>query len=78
MVSAVYRKQNDALAESEMLSTDRLMGDLGSGGVVAWPAADPDEIVARSVPELRSGDVVRCMWDVALGNLPRRIVAGLS
>ncbi|MBI5505539.1 MAG: hypothetical protein HY899_12110 [Deltaproteobacteria bacterium] len=78
VLSAVYRKENDAVAESEMLSTDRLVADLGSAGAAAWSAAGPDEILERLVPQLRSGDVVLCMSNGAFGNLPRRIVAALS
>lgn len=77
-LSAVYRKDNDPLAESEMLSTDRLVEDLGRTGIPAWSAPGPDEILARLSGELRSGDVVLCMSNGAFGNLPRRILAALS
>jgi UDP-N-acetylmuramate: L-alanyl-gamma-D-glutamyl-meso-diaminopimelate ligase len=77
-LSAVFAKENDPLAADEMLSTDRIVADLKAGGVGAWSADGPDEILARLMGELREGDVVLCMSNGAFGNLPRRLVAELA
>jgi UDP-N-acetylmuramate: L-alanyl-gamma-D-glutamyl-meso-diaminopimelate ligase len=77
-VSSVYAKQNDPLKPSEMLSTERLVADLGLRGTDAWCADGPDEILARLPAQLRAGDVVLCMSNGAFGNLPRRLLALLG
>ncbi len=77
-LSAVFAKENDPLAEDEMLSTDRLIADLGAVGVGAWTAADPDRILERLIEEVRPDDVIVCMSNGAFGNLPRRLLAALA
>ncbi|HYC54025.1 MAG TPA: Mur ligase domain-containing protein [Candidatus Binatia bacterium] len=77
-LSEVYRKDNDPLAEHEMLSTPRLIDDLRSQGVHAWTAPGPDEILSRLATELSPGDVVVCMSNGAFGNLPRNLLATLT
>lgn len=76
-VGAVYAKPNDPLTPEQMLSTDKLLGDLGGAGVQAWAADGPDAILERLQKEVRSGDVVVCMSNGAFGGLPRRLLAGL-
>lgn len=77
-LSAVFRKDNDPLKPEEMLSTDRLVADLGARGVAAWTEAGPEEILARLRGELRGGDVVLCMSNGAFGGLPRKLLAALG
>jgi hypothetical protein len=74
-LSAVFRKDNDPLKPEEMLSTDKLIADLGARGIPAWTEAGPEEILARLRSELREGDVALCMSNGAFGGLPRKIVA---
>ncbi|HYB98248.1 MAG TPA: Mur ligase family protein [Candidatus Limnocylindrales bacterium] len=73
-ISEVYRKDNDPLAEHEMLSTARIVEDLRTRGIHAWTAAGPDEILARLATELAPGDVAICMSNGAFGNLPRNLL----
>jgi len=75
-LSAVFRKENDPLKPDEMLSTDKLIGDLSARGIPGWTEAGPDEILARLRGELRDGDVVLCMSNGAFGGLPRKLLAG--
>jgi UDP-N-acetylmuramate: L-alanyl-gamma-D-glutamyl-meso-diaminopimelate ligase len=78
VVSAVYVKEADPLAVTEMLSTDKIVEDLTAAGREAWTADGPDAILARLAGELRSGDVVVCMSNGAFGGLPRRLLAELG
>jgi UDP-N-acetylmuramate: L-alanyl-gamma-D-glutamyl-meso-diaminopimelate ligase len=73
-LSAVFRKDNDPLKPEEMLSTDKLVADLGAKGVPAWTEAGPDEILARLKNEMREGDVALCMSNGAFGGLPRKLL----
>jgi UDP-N-acetylmuramate: L-alanyl-gamma-D-glutamyl-meso-diaminopimelate ligase len=74
-LSAVFRKDNDPLKPEEMLSTDKLIADLGARGIPAWTEAGPDEILARLRSEMREGDVALCMSNGAFGGLPRKLLA---
>jgi UDP-N-acetylmuramate: L-alanyl-gamma-D-glutamyl-meso-diaminopimelate ligase len=74
-LSAVFRKDNDPLKPEEMLSTDKLITDLGARGIPAWTEAGPDEILARLRTEMREGDVALCMSNGAFGGLPRKLLA---
>jgi UDP-N-acetylmuramate: L-alanyl-gamma-D-glutamyl-meso-diaminopimelate ligase len=74
-LSAVFRKDNDPLKPEEMLSTDKLIADLGARGIPAWTEAGPDEILARLRTEMREGDVALCMSNGAFGGLPRKLLA---
>ncbi|MFP6609528.1 MAG: Mur ligase family protein [Deltaproteobacteria bacterium] len=78
VVSAVYAKDNDPLADDERLSTSDLVEQLESGGTKAWQADGPDEILERLTGKLRKGDVVVCMSNGAFGGLPRRLLEALA
>jgi UDP-N-acetylmuramate: L-alanyl-gamma-D-glutamyl-meso-diaminopimelate ligase len=76
-ISEVFAKANDPLAQSEMLSTERLIRDLDSRGTHAWTASGPDAILERLVTEIAPADVVVCMSNGAFGNLAKRLVSAL-
>ncbi|MEE8312022.1 MAG: Mur ligase family protein [Candidatus Binatia bacterium] len=78
VVSAVFAKANDPLADDEMLSTAKLVADLESRGRIAWSADGPDAIIERLAAELDDGEVVVCMSNGAFGNLPRRLLGALG
>ena len=61
VVSAVYAKDNDPLADDERLSTSDLVEQLETGGTKAWQADGPDEILERLTGKLRKGDVVKVL-----------------
>ena len=78
VLSEVFHKENDTLAEGEALDTEAGVEELNSTGTPAWQADGPDAILDRLPGELRAGDVVLCMSNGAFGDLPRRLLAALG
>lgn len=78
VVSGVYAKSNDPLSAEQVLSTERLVAELGRAGTEAWSANGPEAILQMLPPRLAHGDVVVCMSNGVFGNLPRRLLDALG
>jgi UDP-N-acetylmuramate: L-alanyl-gamma-D-glutamyl-meso-diaminopimelate ligase len=78
VVSAVYAKENDPLADHERLCTATLVAGLEAAAVPAWSADGPEAILERPLGEVESGEVVLVMSNGAFGGLARRLVEALS
>ena len=78
VVSAVYAKENDPLADHERLCTATLVAGLEAAAVPAWSADGPEAILERLLGEVESGEVVLVMSNGAFGGLARRLVEALS
>jgi UDP-N-acetylmuramate: L-alanyl-gamma-D-glutamyl-meso-diaminopimelate ligase len=75
VIAGVFRS---SLPESERLSADQLVADLGARGQHARHIATVDEIVATVVKERRSGDVVVLMSNGGFGGIHRKLLQALA
>jgi UDP-N-acetylmuramate: L-alanyl-gamma-D-glutamyl-meso-diaminopimelate ligase len=66
------------ISSSEQLSIDELIATLVAQGKRALTMTDADEIVARLVPELRSGDIVAVMSNGGFGGIHEKMLSALK
>jgi UDP-N-acetylmuramate: L-alanyl-gamma-D-glutamyl-meso-diaminopimelate ligase len=66
------------LADDERLDLDELARRLGERGIDARPTSSLDELLAETIATVRPGDVVITMSSGSFGEMPRRLVQGLS
>ena len=75
VIAGVFRS---SLPESERLSAETLVDDLGARGQRARYIPDVDAIIATLVAERRDGDVVVLMSNGGFGGIHRRLLQALS
>jgi UDP-N-acetylmuramate: L-alanyl-gamma-D-glutamyl-meso-diaminopimelate ligase len=78
VISGVFRKETDQVAESDLFSPEQLAADLGARGVVARALADADTIKDALAAEARAGDVILLMSNGSFGGLREKLVATLG
>ena len=64
--------------EETALDPHQLVGDLGAAGRRAEYIPATDDIVARIIPDLRSGDVVLVMSNGAFGGIHQKLLGALQ
>ena len=64
--------------EATALDPHQLVGDLGAAGRRAEYIPATDDIVARIIPDLRSGDVVLVMSNGAFGGIHQKLLGALQ
>jgi UDP-N-acetylmuramate: L-alanyl-gamma-D-glutamyl-meso-diaminopimelate ligase len=78
ILAEVFRKDSDAVAESELFSSAQLVADLQRRGRAARCMPTSDDIAATVAREAAPGDVVVMMSNGDFGGLRRKLVQALS
>jgi UDP-N-acetylmuramate: L-alanyl-gamma-D-glutamyl-meso-diaminopimelate ligase len=64
--------------KGKSLDTEKLIGDVSSGGKPAVALPDADAIIAHLLPQLREGDVVAIMSNGGFGGIHEKLLLALS
>jgi UDP-N-acetylmuramate: L-alanyl-gamma-D-glutamyl-meso-diaminopimelate ligase len=78
LIGSVFRKQSDALNESDLFSPQQLVADLAVEKVAARVPGDADDIAALLAEEACPGDVILMMSNGSFGGLRAKLQQALS
>ena len=78
IISGVFRKEADQVAESDLFSPEQLVADLIARRISARTLPDADAIKTALLAEARNGDVILLMSNGSFGGLREKLVAALT
>jgi len=77
-LAPVYFKENDPIPPEGRLHLGRLAAAISARGPTAFACASVDAIADRMLTDCREGDILLCMSNGPLDNLPKRLVESLD